>query len=216
MQRAVVLTGGIGSGKSEVGRLLTALGAHVVDADELARAVVQPGTPGLAAVAAAFGPDVIAADGTLNRPELAATVFGQPERLAALEAIVHPLVEALAVSRLAAGAGAPVVVYEVPLLGRSPEFPGNSDADAAAPLVVVVDAPDAVRIERLRDRGLSDEQISARMAAQPSRETWVAAADRLVDNGGDLDHLKSQVEALWIELTTSKPPDAAAPVSPAG
>ena len=214
MQRAVVLTGGIGSGKSEVGRLLAALGAHVVDADELARVVVQPGTPGLAAVAAAFGPSVIAPDGTLNRPELAAIVFGQPERLAALEAIVHPLVEALAGSRLAAGASAPVVVYEVPLLGRFPEFPGK--AHDSAPLVVVVDAPDAIRVERLRERGLPDEQIKARMAAQPSRETWLSAADRLVDNGGDLEHLASQVEGLWRELTASGPPDASAPVTPPG
>ena len=214
MQRAVVLTGGIGSGKSEVGRLLAGFGAYVVDADELARAVVQPGTPGLAAVAASFGPRVIAPDGRLNRPELAAIVFGQPERLAALEAIVHPLVEALARSRLAAGASAPVVVYEVPLLGRVPEFPG--EAHDSAPLVVVVDTPDAIRVERLRDRGLSDEQISARMAAQPSRETWISAADRLVDNGGDLDHLKVQVEGLWRELTASGPPDASAPVTPAG
>jgi dephospho-CoA kinase len=212
MQQAVVLTGGIGSGKSEVGRLLAALGAHVVDADELARTVVQPGTAGLAAVAAAFGPRVIASDGTLNRPELATMVFGHPEQLAALEAIVHPLVEALAVSELAAGAGAPMVVYEVPLLGRLPEFP----ATAASTVVVVVDAPDAVRVERLRQRGLSEEQISARMAAQPSREAWISAADRLVDNGGDLNHLKSQVEALWRDLTMSEPPNASAPVTPAG
>jgi dephospho-CoA kinase len=209
----VVLTGGIGSGKSEVGRLLAAFGAHVVDADELARTVVQPGTPGLAAVEAAFGPRVIASDGTLNRPELATMVFGQPERLAALEAIVHPLVEALAVSQLAAGSGAPVLVYEVPLLGRSPEFPQSA---ASRPVVVVVDAPDAVRVERLRQRGLSEEQIDARMAAQPSREAWISAADRVVDNGGDLHHLQSQVQALWRELTMPEPPNASAPVTPAG
>jgi dephospho-CoA kinase len=199
MQRAVVLTGGIGSGKSEVGRLLSARGAHVVDADELARAVVEPGTPGLAAVQSEFGPRVVDAAGALNRTELAAIVFGEPERLAALEAIVHPLVEALAVSRLAAGVGAPVVVYEVPLLDRVPEFPGG----ASTPLVVVVDSPDELRVERLRSRGLSDEQIRARMAAQPSRQTWVAAADRVVDNAGDLEHLRAQVDALWLELNAS-------------
>jgi dephospho-CoA kinase len=197
MQRAVVLTGGIGSGKSEVGRLLAARGAHVVDADDLARAVVQPGTAGLAAVQAEFGPGVIDAAGALDRSELAALVFRQPERLAALESIVHPLVEALAVSRLAAGGEAPVVVYEVPLLGRTPEFPDR----ASNPLVVVVDAPDDVRVERLRSRGLSDEQIKARMAAQPHRQTWVAAADRVVDNATDLEHLRAQVDDLWRELT---------------
>jgi len=89
------------------------------------------------------------------------------------------------------------VVYEVPLVNRTPQFPGGS----GDPVVVVVDAPDAVRVDRLRSRGLSDEQISARMAAQPSRETWISAADLLVDNGGDLEHLRAQVVDLWHELT---------------
>ena len=199
MQRAVVLTGGIGSGKSEVGRLLSSLGAHVVDADELARAVVEPGTPGHAAIREEFGPQVLADSGALDRAALADIAFGSPERLAALESIVHPLVEALAVSRLAAGSGAPVLVYEVPLLDRVPAFPEA----AGSALVVVVDAPDVVRLERLRARGVSEEQITARMAAQPGRQEWLAAADRVVDNGGDRVHLEAQVESLWQELTAS-------------
>jgi dephospho-CoA kinase len=207
--RTMVLTGGIGSGKSAVGSVLASFGAHVVDADKLAREVVQRGSHGFGAVVAEFGPSVVAPDGSLDRSALAAVVFHQPDRLHDLEAIVHPLVESLAAERLAEGADSPLVVYEVPLSERIPPFGGGSGA--AQPVLVVVDAPDEVRRARLRQRGLSDEQITARMANQPTREAWLARADRVIDNSGDLDALALEVAQLWSELT-----DASPPVSPAG
>ena len=200
--RGVVLTGGIGSGKSEVGRALAARGAHVVNADDLAREVVAPGTPGLAAVFAEFGSEVAAPDGSLDRSALAVLVFGRPDRLAVLEEIVHPLVEQLASMRLAAGVGSPLLVYEMPLPlrdGQEPPFPPAVVADRR-PFVVVVDAPDDTRRHRLRDRGLPEEQVSARMASQPSREEWLSLADHVIDNSGGLAALSRQVDELWAVL----------------
>ena len=205
MTRAVVLTGGIGSGKSTVASLLRGWGAYVVDADRLAREVVEPGTEGLAEVVEAFGAGVRSADGTLDRAALAEVVFDQPDRLAALEAIVHPRVERLAAERLSAGARAPVLVYEVPLPGRQPPFPAAAVEDGP-PLVVVVDVPAEVRHRRLIARGLSEQQIGARRAAQPSREQWLAAADVVVDNSGDLEALRTQVAAIWSRLTGTEAP----------
>ncbi|HEX5016903.1 MAG TPA: dephospho-CoA kinase [Actinomycetes bacterium] len=207
MTRAMVLTGGIGSGKSEVARALAARGAHVVDADVLARRVVEPGTPGLAAVIAEFGPEVVAPDGSLDRAALADLVFGQADRLAALEAIIHPRVEALAAEELAAGGDAPVLVYEVPLLRPEdtiPPFPSEATVEGVP--VVVVDAPDELRRERLLARGLPDHQVTARMASQPSRAEWRARADRVLDNAGDLDALERQVDDLWGWLTAPTAP----------
>jgi dephospho-CoA kinase len=202
--RPVVLTGGIGSGKSSVGRLLSAFGAFVVDADALARDVVAAGTPGLAAVVAAFGPGVLGADGSLDRARLADQVFDAPDELARLEAIIHPLVQAAAAERLAAHRDATLLVYEVPLPGHSPFAEG--------PVVVVVDAPDDDRRARLRKRGMLDDgQIAARMDAQPSRRDWLALADVVVDNSGDEQALRAQVIRLWRLLTGEE-----APVSPEG
>ncbi len=132
--RPVVLTGGIGSGKSSVARLLREWGAHVVDADVLAREVVAPGSPGLAAVVAEFGAAVLAPDGSLDRAALAERVFADRDRLSRLEAIIHPLVHAAAVEQVSDQRGAVLVVYEVPLPGSSPF--------ADEPVVVVVDAPE--------------------------------------------------------------------------
>jgi dephospho-CoA kinase len=204
MARAVILTGGIGSGKSSVAALLARWGAHVVDADQLAREVVAPGTDGLSAVADLFGTDVIGPDGSLDRTTLAERVFGHPDRLSALEAIIHPRVERLAGVRLAEGSAAPVVVYEVPLPGRRPQFPGSGAE--VEPLVVVVDAGEDQRLERLRARGLSDDQIAARMSAQPSREEWNRAAEVVIDNTGDLDALVGKVAQVWLSLTGAAPP----------
>jgi dephospho-CoA kinase len=201
----VVLTGGIGSGKSTVAGLLTSWGAHVVDADQLAREVVAPGTPGLAAVLATFGPEVAAPDGTLDRSALAAIVFADDRRRLALEGIVHPLVEDLAEHQLASGGSAPLVVYEVPLPGRVPRFP--ADCLVTGPVVVVVvDAPDQVRRQRLASRGLSAMQIDDRMRAQPSREEWLAGADHVVDNGGNKAETAAQLARLWALLTGSEAP----------
>lgn len=201
--RTVVLTGGIGSGKSSVARLLREWGAHVVDADVLAREVVAPGEPGLAAVVAEFGAGVLSSDGSLDRDALAERVFVDRDQLSRLEAIVHPLVHAAAVAQLAAGRRSALLVYEVPLPGRSPFVD--------EPQLVVVDAPEAVRRERLRRRGLAEDQITARMATQPTRKEWLAGADEVLDNSGTEADLRAQVAALWRELTGEDPP-----VSPEG
>jgi dephospho-CoA kinase len=198
----VALTGGIGSGKSEVERLLAARGATVVDSDALAREVVAPGTPGLAAVLAEFGPAVRAADGSLDRAALAAVVFPDPPRLARLEAILHPLVAARAheLEAEAERRGEAVLVHSMPLLAEREHAAGYD-------LVVVVDAPDEVRLERLvGQRGLPEADARARMAAQVSREQRLAIADVVVRNDGTLDGLVDQVDRLWADLTARTTP----------
>ncbi|HJD80506.1 dephospho-CoA kinase [Kitasatospora aureofaciens] len=188
------LTGGIGAGKSEVSRLFAAHGAVIVDSDLIAREVVAPGTDGLAAVVAEFGPQVLREDGTLDRPALGAIVFADPEKLRALNAIVHPLVRARSAELEAAAAPDAVVVHDVPLLtenGLAPLFD----------LVVVVDADDEVRVERLvRLRGMAEEEARARMAAQASRADRLAIADLVIDNGGPLEALTARVDEVWAEL----------------
>ncbi|MFJ6385395.1 dephospho-CoA kinase [Kitasatospora sp. NPDC092039] len=188
------LTGGIGAGKSEVSRLFAARGAVIVDSDVIAREVVAPGTDGLAAVVAEFGPQVLREDGALDRPALGAVVFADPERLKALNAIVHPLVRTRSAELEAAAAPDAVVVHDVPLLaenGLAPLFD----------LVVVVDAADGVRLDRLvRLRGMAEEEARARMAAQASREDRLAIADLVIDNGGGLAELEARVDEVWTEL----------------
>lgn len=202
----MVLTGGIGSGKSEVGRLWASWGAHVVDADRLAREVVAPGSDALADVAAAFGDMVLGSDGSLDRTALAESVFGDQQRLAQLEAIIHPRVAVAATQRLAAGGAAALVVYEVPLLDRPSPFADVVGLEGK-PRVVVVDAPEELRRARLRERGLSDAQITARMASQPTRAEWLASADHVIDNGGDRQQLTRQAAALWATLTGDGSPE---------
>lgn len=191
----VGLTGGIGSGKSEVTRRLGDRGAVVVDADVIAREVVAVGTPGLAEVVAAFGTEVLAEDGSLDRPRLGRLVFGDDDARRRLEAVVHPRVRARRAEIVAEAPADAVVVEDVPLLV---EGGLHRDYD----LVVVVDAPDEVRLDRLvRLRGMSDEDARARIAAQASRDERLAVADVVIDNGGDLADLDPQVEALWARLT---------------
>ncbi|MFI8179841.1 dephospho-CoA kinase [Actinacidiphila glaucinigra] len=190
----VGLTGGIGAGKSAVSRLLASYGAVLVDADRIAREVVEPGTPGLASVAAEFGAGVLAADGSLDRPKLGAIVFSDPERLRALNAIVHPLVrDRSAELERAAGPDA-VVVHDVPLLAEN----------GLAPLydvVVVVDAAPATQLDRLvRLRGMAEEDARARMAVQATREQRLAVADVVIDNDGPLEALEPQVRQVWEQL----------------
>ena len=155
----VGLTGGIGAGKSEVSQLLAAQGAVVIDADAVAREVVAPGTPGLAEVTTAFGPGVLRPDGSLDRTRLGEIVFADPELRARLNAIVHPKVGAR-MSELEQAAGtAGIVVHEVPLIAEN-GLAGGYD------VVVVVDAPARVQADRLmRHRGMTREQVEARMAA---------------------------------------------------
>jgi dephospho-CoA kinase len=190
----VGLTGGIGAGKSEVSRLLVGYGAVLIDADRIAREVVEPGTPGLAAVVEAFGPGILTADGTLDRPALGSIVFADPDRLAALNAIVHPLVRARSAELERAAGPGTVVVHDVPLLvenGLAPLYD----------LVVVVDASPETRLDRLvRLRGMTESDARARMAAQATREERRAVADLIVDNDGPLEALEPQVRRVWTEL----------------
>lgn len=191
----VGLTGGIGAGKSEVSRLLAGYGAVLIDADRIAREVVEPGTPGLAAVVAEFGEDVLAADGTLDRPRLGSLVFADTERLAALNAIIHPLVgQRSAELEEAAGADA-VVVHDVPLLAENGLAPLYDE-------VVVVDASPETQLDRLvRLRGMEEGEARARMAAQATRGERLAVADVVIDNDGPLEELEPQVRKVWDRLT---------------
>ncbi|HJW00617.1 MAG TPA: dephospho-CoA kinase [Arthrobacter sp.] len=187
------LTGGIASGKSVVASRLAELGAVLVDADALARDVVEPGTPGLARVVEAFGPDMLDGGGRLDRAKLGAVVFGNPGQLAALNGIVHPLVREAAAGIVATAADGAVVVQDIPLLvetGQGSEFH----------LVVVVDAPDDVRVTRmLEHRRMTAGEARSRMAAQASRGERLAAADVVLDNSGSIEALLAQVDALWAE-----------------
>jgi dephospho-CoA kinase len=193
----VGLTGGIGSGKSEVARRLAALGAVIVDADAIAREVVAPGTPGLAQVVAAFGPGVLGTDGGLDRDRMASVVFGDDDARGRLNAIVHPLVGSRMVElTAAAGAADPhaVVVNDVPLLVEG----GVSDR---YDVVVVVDCAPQTQLERLVElRGMSRADAEARMAAQATREQRLAVADIVIDNDGDLAELQPRVEQAWADL----------------
>lgn len=193
----VGLTGGIGSGKSEVARLLEELGAVVVDADVLAREAVGPGTPGLAAVVEEFGPAVLAADGSLDRSRLGAVVFADPARREALEAIVHRYVGRRSAELTAAAPADAVVVYDVPLLVEK----GLQDQ---YDVVVVVDVPPEAQVQRLAAlRGMTEGDARARMAAQASREQRLAAADLVIDNTGDLAALRDRTGTVW-ELVVSR------------
>jgi len=191
----VGLTGGIGAGKSEVSRRLASYGALVIDADQIAREVVEPGTPGLAQVVGLFGTGVLAPDGTLNRQRLGEIVFGDDELRAKLNSVIHPLVGAR-LRELEQGAGADAILVEdVPLIAE------NDLADFYD-LVVVVDVPPRLQEERLvRDRGMTPDQVAVRMAAQASREQRLAIAGIVVDNSGSLAELDREVGELWAELS---------------
>jgi dephospho-CoA kinase len=186
------LTGGIGSGKSTVAGLLAARGARIVDADRIAREVVEPGTPGLEAVVAAFGQEVLTPEGALDRPALAAVVFADPDARRRLDGIVHPLVRARATELVAAAPPDAVVVQDVPLLVETGQA-GSYD------LVLVVEADLDTRVRRLVGRGLSEEDARARIAAQASDEQRRAVADVVLDNSGSVEDLEVQVERFWAE-----------------
>jgi len=195
----IAVTGGIGSGKSSVSARLESLGAVVVDADRIAREVVEPGTPGLEAVVAEFGPGILTADGAFDRPAMAAIVFADPERRAALEAIVHPLVGRRSAELLSAAPKGSVVVYDVPLLAESAggALGRTSEFDA----VIVVEAPLGTRVDRLVARGLTEADAVARIAAQATDEQRRAIADHVLVNDGDLADLDAAVDRLWALLT---------------
>ncbi|MBA3745157.1 dephospho-CoA kinase [Sporichthya sp.] len=191
------LTGGIGSGKTTVSDLLGEWGAVIVDADVIAREVVAPGSPGLAALAEAFGPEVLGADGGLDRERMAAIAFADPQARARLNGIVHPLVRERAAAQTAAAPPGSVVVQAVPLLAET----AQAGQKGAFDLVVVVDVDADVALDRLvRMRGMTPEDAAARMAAQASREQRLAVADVVLDNSGDLPQLEEQVAELWREV----------------
>jgi len=196
----VALTGGIGSGKSTVSQLLASYGAVVIDADVLAREVVASGTPGLAAVVAEFGPEILAGDGTLDRPALGALVFADPAARSRLEAIVHPLVRGRARELEAAAPDDAVVVHDIPLLVETGQQ-GRYD------VVLVVDAPTDVQRDRLTGlRAMTVEEADRRISAQASREQRLAAADHVILNDGTLDDLERRVAEVWDILTAGHEP----------
>ncbi|MEB8339455.1 dephospho-CoA kinase [Streptomyces endophyticus] len=190
----VGLTGGIGAGKSEVSRLLVERGAVLIDADKIAREVVEPGTEGLAAVVEAFGDEVLAPDGSLDRPRLGSVVFADSDKLATLNKIVHPLVGARSAELEAAAGPDSVVVHDVPLLTENGLAPLYD-------LVIVVDASRETQLDRLtRLRGMSEEDARARMSAQATREKRLEIADIVIDNDVPLERLRERVDAVWAEL----------------
>jgi dephospho-CoA kinase len=190
----VGLTGGVASGKSTVARILGELGVVVVDADVLAREVVAPGTPGLAAVAAEFGPEVLADDGSLDRTAMGRLVFADPARRAALEAIIHPLVRARAHEIEEAAPAGTLVVQDIPLLVET----GQAERFDA---VLVVDVPPEVQVERaVRERGWTEEEARVRIAAQASREQRLAVATHVLDNTGTREDLRRRVAEVLDQL----------------
>src|SRR3954471_13802300 len=189
---SIGLTGGIGSGKSTVSALLAERGAVVIDADRIAREVVEPGAPGLAAVVDAFGAGVLGPDGALDRPALAAVVFADAGARARLDAIVHPLVRARAAALAAEAPPGAVVVHDVPLLVETGRW-------APYDLVLVVEADPETRVARLVRRGLTEEDARARMAAQATDEQRRAVADVVLDNSGTEQELAAQVDHFWAE-----------------
>lgn len=194
----VGLTGAVASGKSAVAAKLAALGAVVIDADKLARQVVEPGTPGLGAIKDIFGEDVLLPDGSLNRPALAAIVFSDEAQRAKLNAIVHPLVRADAQKLRDAAPKQALVVEDIPLLVES----GQAEKFDA---VVVVQAPLEERMRRMvYDRGWTEADAKARIAAQATDEQRAAVADYLLDNSGSLAELEAQVESLYQQLAPTQ------------
>jgi len=191
----VGLTGGIGAGKSEVARRLVAHGAVVIDGDAIAREVVRPGTEGLAAIVAAFGEEVLLPDGTLDRPGLGRVVFNDPEKLARLNAITHPLIGRRSQELFEAAPQDGVVVYDMPLLAEN-NLASLHDA------VIVVDVPVETQVQRLVElRGMTEEDARSRIAAQATREQRRAIADFIIDNTGSLADLDARIDEIWAELT---------------
>jgi dephospho-CoA kinase len=196
----VGLTGGIASGKSTVAEELAARGAVVVDADLLARQVVEPGTPGLAAVVRRFGPSVLTGDGRIDRPALGRIVFADPDARRDLEQIIHPAVRARAAEIERQAPSDAVVVHVIPLLVETGQA---ADFD----ICVVVDLDPETQLARLQQRnGLSRDEAEARVAAQASRQQRLAAADRVLHNDGSPAELRAAVGRLWDELQGSRAP----------
>ena len=206
----VGLTGGIGSGKSTVSSLLVERGAVLIDADAIVRELQAPGGEAFVGIVERFGDGVVAADGTLDRPALAALVFGDPAALADLNKITHPLVGREMATRMAAQAQTDnIVVLDIPLLA---ERGGKGAYPVAA--IIVVDCPVDVAVGRLvAFRGFTEDDARSRVAAQISREERGAIADRVIDNSGSVEALEAQVDDVWAWLVGLRD-DAAAPSAP--
>jgi len=195
----VGLTGGVASGKSTVSEMLRELGAVVIDADQLAREVVAPGSEGLKEVVDAFGPEVLTEDGELDRPAMGAIVFADEEARRRLEAIIHPRVRARGAELEAAAGHDSVVVHDIPLLAETGQG-GGFDA------VVVVDVPVETQVERMMNlRGMSREEAEARVAAQATREQRQAVATYVIDNSGTLEDLRDKVTEVFGKLVPTGP-----------
>ena len=189
------LTGGIGAGKSEVARRLVARGAVLIDGDAIAREVVRPGTPGLAAIVAEFGEEVLLPDGGLDRPGLGRVVFTDPEKLAKLNAITHPLIGSRSQELFEQAPQDGIIVYDMPLLTEN-NLASLHDA------VIVVDVPVETQLRRLVElRGMTEEDARSRIAAQATREQRRAIADFVIDNTGSLAALDARIDEIWTELT---------------
>lgn len=195
----VAVTGGVASGKSEVTRRFEAHGIVVADADLAARAVVEPGTPGLEDIVAAFGREALAADGTLDRAAMRRRIFADEGAKATLEAIIHPRVRAR-LQQQCAEAASPYAIAAIPLLAEG----GGRDAYPWITRILVVDVPSQVQLERLLRRDGIDRSLAERMIiSQASREQRLAIADDIIDNSGSLEQLQMQVEVLhrrYLEL----------------
>lgn len=192
----VALTGNIASGKSVVAQLFERRGATIIDADQLARQAVEPGTPALTAIVARWGPGMLRGDGTLDRAALRRAVFGSRDELDALNAIVHPQVEALRVSAIldARRAGAKIIVCDIPLLFEK-------KMQDAFDTVVLVDAPEEERLRRLvTARDLSRDEAMAMIQAQASSASKRARADHVIDNTGTLEALEERAGEVWEAL----------------
>jgi dephospho-CoA kinase len=194
----VGLTGGVASGKSTVAAMLADLGAVVIDADQLAREVVEPGTPGLAAVVEEFGDDVLADDGALDRAGLGAIVFADEEKRRRLEGLLHPLIREQSLEIEAQAPDDALVVHDIPLLAES----GQADRFEA---VIVVDVPEETQVERMTgQRGWTEDDARSRVAAQASREDRRAIATYVIDNTGTRDDLRERVAEV-VEMLLGKP-----------
>ncbi|MEP9365467.1 dephospho-CoA kinase [Nocardioides sp. CN2-186] len=190
----VGLTGGVASGKSTVSSILAELGAVVIDGDKLAREVVEQGTPGLAAVVEAFGPEILTPEGDMDRAAVGRIVFNDDAKRKLLESIVHPLVFERYAALEASAPQDGIVIHDIPLLAES----GRADTFDE---VIVVDAPRETQVERmLRDRGWTREDAESRIAAQATREQRLAIATYVIENTGTLDQLRERVEAVHAAL----------------
>ncbi len=205
----VGLTGGIGSGKSTVAAMLAERGAVVVDADAVARAVVEPGTPALEKLVERFGPGILDAGGALDRQALADAAFGDDESRKALEDITHPAINEEFMRRIVEAPSDSIVVCDVPLLAESTQAQARGYK-----VVIVVEAPLDLRLDRLEQRGVPRDDAQRRIAAQASDEERRALATHLVDNAGDLEALVPQVDRIWDDLLRIKEQQDAEAASP--